>query len=69
MLNINLKGLTVIAICLAYGIFIELFQEYILTYRSWELLDVVADAAGASIAHFLYSPVNKYIFKLFYRHG
>ncbi len=41
-------GMTKIAPLVAYGMFIEVVQHF-LPYRSFELVDVVADAAGLLI--------------------
>ena len=48
-------------LCLSYGIAIEYIQLYWVPHRSFDLGDIIADAAGAA-AGVLYS-IKKYIKK------
>ncbi len=41
-------------ICAAYGIAIELLQEYVFSHRTGEVYDAIADAAGALIGIWIY---------------
>jgi VanZ family protein len=67
MLNTRLRQLRwasyAIAIlsCLLYGWLIEVMQQNFFPGRSYELMDVVADTAGAVLGVLLYSPISQLI--------
>ncbi len=43
---------------ISYGIVMELFQHYFTLYRSFELLDILANSTGVLFGFFLYKKLN-----------
>lgn len=52
-----------ISICFIYGWIIEIFQQVLFTGRSYEVMDIVADTAGAIVGVLLYRPISRAINK------
>ncbi|MGB1042951.1 MAG: VanZ family protein [Tenacibaculum sp.] len=50
----KIRGIVVIICCFLYGIVIEVLQVTTTSYRSGEILDVVANSTGILIAYIIY---------------
>lgn len=50
-----------IVVCLLYGWLIEVLQRAFFSGRSYELMDVVADTAGAVLGVLLYKQISKLV--------
>jgi len=56
----------ILAVCLLYGILIEVIQEHYLSSRGAEVLDVIADILGASLGLLFFRNYKNRITSLFF---
>lgn len=61
----QLKSLLFVCLCaLVFGIFIELLQLTLTTYRSWDYYDILANFCGILLAFLVLYPLRKKLEKL-----
>lgn len=58
--KINVKKLHLILIIIIYGVIIEVLQSSLTTYRTGDLLDILANSLGVLLGYIFLKLVNRY---------